>query len=171
MAAAGGGGAGSHSSSSSGHSWPWPAAACPSHPLRGQKRDESEARDRGIPGVSGQEPPSSPLAQDRPPSPTLPKEPGLWAVPPATRSPARQPSRKQRHPGRGVLPRPREPSGRAPCGVLAQGAESSCRQVAGEGPTLKVLPKGRGQKQDTFSFPISGFSLSLCLTHTACGIF
>lgn len=105
MAAAGGGGAGSHSSSSSGHSWPWPASACPSHPLRGQKRDESEAKDWGIPGVSGQEPPSSPLTQDRPPSPTLPKEPGLWAVPPATTSPARQPSQKQRHPGRGVLPR------------------------------------------------------------------
>ena len=68
-------------------------------------------------------------------------------------------------------PGPREPSGRAPRGVLARGTESSRRQVAGEGPTLKVLPKGRGQKQDTFSFPISGFSLFLCLTHTACRIF
>ena len=64
-------------------------------------------------------------------------------------------------------PGPREPSGRAPSGVLTRGTESSCRQVAGERPTLKVLPKGRGQKQDTFSFHISGFSLFLWLTHTA----
>ena len=170
MAAAGGGGAGSRSSSSSGHSWPWPAAACPSRPLQGEER-RVRGRDRGTPGVSGQEPPSSPLAQDRPPSPTLPKEPGLWAVPPATRSPARQHSRKQRYPGRGVLPRVQGTFWKSTEGVLAWGTKSSCRQVAGERPTLKVLPKGRGQKQDTFSFRISGFSLFLWLTHTACRIF
>ena len=165
-AAAGSGGVGRRSSSFSGHSWPWPAAACPSRPLQGQKRDESEEGTRAPQGSVARSPLPAPLPKTGHPPQPCPRNLGFGQ------------SHLQPGPLTGSLggssgnlavelcPGPREPSGRAPSGVLARGTESSCRQVAVGRPTLKVLPKGKGQKQDTFSFPVSGFPVSVAATHS-----